>query len=91
MFGLRGPNMKAGAVTLLLVAHIINTSSFTPEIPLTSFYNIIKSVISEYRSTCVNILSYTTNTQGVFMNFLSVSATEQSIKFVPLKNYILRC
>lgn len=61
--------MKAGAVTLLLAAHIINTSSFAPEIPLTSVFCIIESVISEYRSTCVdNFLSYPTNTQGVFMN-----------------------
>lgn len=61
--------MKAGAVTVLLVAHIMTTFSFTSEIPFTSVYQIVKSVISEYSSTCVNnVLSYPTETQGVFMN-----------------------
>jgi hypothetical protein len=60
--------MKVGAVILVLIAHIITTPSFTSEIPLSSIYNIITCVMAVYRSTCVNILTYPTKTQGVFIN-----------------------
>jgi hypothetical protein len=56
--------MKAVAVVTLLVAHITNTSSFRGEIPISAVHGIIKSVISAYRSTPVNILYYPT-TEGM--------------------------
>jgi hypothetical protein len=50
--------------------------SLESEIPVTSRYNIIKSVISQYHSNCVNFL-YLTKNQGASMSLLSVCATEQ--------------
>jgi hypothetical protein len=68
--------MKNIAFIFLTILFIKSGLSVASEIPVTSHYNIIKSVISKHNSKCVNFL-YSTKYQGESMNLVSVGATEE--------------
>jgi len=65
-------------VLLITISNLINAN----EIPVTSLYNFIKCVISNYPSTCVNLL-YFEKSQGVSMNLNSVDGLEQCLHTYP--------
>jgi hypothetical protein len=68
--------MKNVILKFFAILFIKSPISNASEIPVSSRYNIIKSVISKYHSTFVNFLYSTTN-QGASVNLFSVGATKQ--------------
>jgi hypothetical protein len=74
--------MKKAALKFFVLVITISTLSNASEIPVTSRYNIIKSVISKYHSTCAKFL-YSTNDQGASVNCFSVGVTEQCLHMYP--------
>jgi hypothetical protein len=68
--------MKNVVLKFLVILLIKSTLSKASEIPVTSRYNIIKSVISKYHSNCVNFL-YSTKYQGALVDLFSLGATKQ--------------